>query len=254
VLARAFGLRTCAGRLRPQADFPACFHGQIGVCSSPCDGAVNAADYAQRVAALLAFFAGEPGALAALEARRDALAAGEHFEAAARQQREIEFAERLRRRQQQLGWVVERQHFAVLQPGAGNRGLVVYIVTHGRLVERAHLVAQDTLPELVARVQTRLATKEAPALRAEEVDGTTILAAWLRDRGERDGYVLPIAQCTSEAESDSAASPPGRLPEWAAALRALLQPGASPNGAASLAAAGEDEQCRRQQDQPQVAQ
>jgi len=252
VLARAFALRTCTGRLRPEADFPACFHGQIGVCSSPCNGGIDDDAYGERVRSLLAFFAGEPGALRVLEERRDSLAAGEHFEAAARQQREIDFAEKLRRRQQQLGWIVERQHFAVVQPGGDGRGLVVYIVAHGRLVERAHLRAATEITDLVERVSSRLAIAKAAPLRAEEVDGTTILAAWLRDRGERDGYVLPIAAADSgPVDGEDAA---GRLPEWAAALRELLATGADPNRPAAVAAAGEHEQHWRQQDQPQIAQ
>ena len=254
VLARAFGLRTCSGRLRPAADFPPCFQGQIGVCASPCNLSIDATAYGARVEALLAFFAGAPGALASLEARRDAFAAGEHFEAAARQQREIDFAEKLRRRQRQLGWIVERQHFAVVQPSAGDGALLVYIVAYGRLVERSRVVSAGAVGELAERVRGHLETAVPPRLGADEVDGTTILAAWLRDRGERDGYVLPIAARPRCAAGESREAPaPGQLPEWAAALCELLTTSASARQAAALAAPGEHEEGRHQQQQPQVA-
>ena len=58
-----FGLRGCsdhkyAGRARPCLDY------DMGLCSAPCTGEVDAATYRERVADAERFFAGETGVLA----------------------------------------------------------------------------------------------------------------------------------------------------------------------------------------------
>ena len=51
------------------------------------------------------------------------------------------------------------------------------------------------------------------ALEAEDVEGTIILAAWLRSRGERDGFVFRLSE-----EAPVAA----QLGEWSAALESIV--------------------------------
>jgi hypothetical protein len=45
---------------------------------------------------------------------------------------------------------------------------------------------------VVALVRARWAHYQDLPLRREDVDGTTILAAWLRDRRAQDGILLPL--------------------------------------------------------------
>lgn len=44
-----FGLRSCAGPIRPNADGPACLRYEIGTCPAPCIGAEGINDYRARV-------------------------------------------------------------------------------------------------------------------------------------------------------------------------------------------------------------
>ena len=213
LLARLFRLRTCAGRRRPTPEATPCLQGQIDACSVPCAARADRDRYAEQVTALLRFFDEQsPEARLELERRRDAHSAALRFEAAARIQRDIELLEQMGRRQRRLSWIVERHHFVVLQPCASSAGAMLYAVLHGRLRERRRVGSAAELAPVAARLAAGL-REPADCLRPPDVDGTTILAAWLRERGERDGYVFPLAGADSVEE---------RLPEWAAALDSLL--------------------------------
>jgi DNA polymerase III subunit epsilon len=218
-LVRAFRLRTCAGRLDPAPAVAPCFQGQIGNCTMPCNATAATDAYAAQVRDFTAFFDEDGDAVfQLLEQRRDELSDGLLFESAARVQRDIDLLRHLRKRRQQMSWIVERHNFAVVQP-TGDGGFAVYLVVHGRLVDRRRLDEETDLAELVELVADHLATARPRGLAPEEVDGTTILAAWLRDRGEADGYVIRIDAPDGAGDGESAAE---RLPEWAAALRTLL--------------------------------
>lgn len=214
LVARLFGLRTCTPRLAPAADVSPCLQGQIGACTAPCAARVDRAGYAEQVAAAARFFAGDIAqAQRALEQRRDAHAAADRFEAAAKAQREVDLVRRMRRRQRTLGWIVERQHFAVMQPAADRSHALLYGVAHGRLVARAAVAEAAALAAFAARLQTELVLPRAAALEPADVDGTIILAAWLRNRTARDGFVFPLRE---DLPVEAA------LPEWGAALAELL--------------------------------
>lgn len=214
LVARLFRLRTCTGALKPAADAAPCLHGQIGTCTAPCAARVDRAAYALQVAAAARFFDGEIGAAQReLERRRDAHSAAERFEAATRVQRDLELVRRMRRRQRAMSWIVERQHFAVMQPAADGTHALLYAVAHGRLIARAAARERDDLSRFATRVQTELTLPGNRALQPEDVEGTIILAAWLRSRGERDGYVFRLREDVAVA---------AQLDEWAAALRSVL--------------------------------
>src|SRR5262249_28528260 len=55
VLARVFGMRTCAGRLTPSPETSPCLLGQVGTCPAPCAAGIDEAAYRRHVDALLAF-------------------------------------------------------------------------------------------------------------------------------------------------------------------------------------------------------
>jgi DNA polymerase-3 subunit epsilon len=216
LLARLFHLRTCTPRLAPSPEVAPCLQGQIGACTAPCAARVDRAAYAEQVAAATRFFDGEIGAAQrSLETRRDAHAAAQRYEAAAKAQRDLDLVRRMRRRQRTMSWIVGRQHFAVMQPSADRSRALLYGVAHGRLVARAAVTAATELAEFAARLQTEIVFPRAAALEPADVDGTIILAAWLRSRGERDGYVFAIAEDAPVA---------ARLAEWTAALHDIIPP------------------------------
>jgi len=225
---RTFQLRTCAGRLQPTAEFSPCLQGQIGNCTRPCNVTVDAVAYSRQVESLLRFLVdGDDDLFDSLARRRDALSEQLRFEAAARVQQDIDLARHLRVRHRQMSWIVERQHFAVLQPSRDPGSWLIYVVVHGRLAERGKIDGATDLRLLVDRIAAQLAAARPRGLAPAEVDGTTILAAWLRDRGDSDGYVIPIegAMASVPPAADGGDGPCADaaewLPDWAATLRKL---------------------------------
>jgi DNA polymerase-3 subunit epsilon len=214
LLARLFRLRTCAQRLHPDPSVAACFQGQVGLCTAPCAARVDTEEYAQQVRGCLALLTGdaEP-AERELTRRRETLAAAQRFEAAAKAQRDLDLLRIVVRRQGLLGWVATRQHFLILQPAGDRRSVLAYAVLNGRLALRARLTDESQVSALAAHVRERLRLPEPPVRQRHDVAGTTIVAAWLRDRGETDGCVLRI---------DDPAVPATALAQWRAACTSLL--------------------------------
>jgi len=214
VLTRLFRIRTCAGRLRPDVTVAPCFQGQVGACSAPCAARVSEDDYRRQVDDCLALLAGDGTAAEnELTRRRAQLTDMLRFEAAAKTHRDLRLLHMLQRRQRILGWMTARHHFLVLQPAADHRLVLAYVVLGGRLALRERLCDESQVDELAERIRERLPHAARGTLRAEDIDGTIIVAAWLRDRGERDG-------CVFRLEDDSV--PATQVAEWRAACTSLL--------------------------------
>jgi len=219
-LGRVFGLRTCAGKLTPSPDVTPCLSGQLGTCTAPCAARVDAETYGRQVAECLAFLDGDgTDAVPRLEARRDRLAAELRFESAQHVQRDIELLETIRRRRRTLAWIVTRQNFAVLLPTQARDAADLYAVLGGRLAVEARITAASDLLGAVALVRERFAHYQDTPLARDEVDGTTILAAWLRDRSPHDGIILPL---------DGPDALVDRLDELSVTVRDLGLPGPLP--------------------------
>ena len=268
LVARLFRLRTCSSRLRPDPAVTPCLFGQIGTCTAPCAARVDRSTYAAQVAAAERFFDGEIDDVAAeLERRRDGHSAAQRYEAAAKAQRDLELVQRLRRRQRTMSWIVARQDFVVMQPSADREQALLYAVVGGRLVARAAARGLDDLRVFAASVEGHLRAAPERALMPEDVDGTVILAAWLRSRGEQDGFVFALSESTPGSRGPCGRAPlpvaamagggggrpqgpanaaatvdeaRGQQPEWAAALVSLLARGAAAHpGLAELQAPAE---------------
>ncbi len=215
LLTRQFQLRTCTGRLHPDAAVSPCFQGQVFACSVPCAARATVAAYRDQVERCLAFVDGNVQPTEDdLKRRRDEHSAALRFEAAARVQRDLELVNTLQRRQRLLGWVVARQNFLVLQPGSERRSVLAYAVVGGQLALRTRLNDESEVDAVAVRIRERCARSTPERLRGEDVDGTTILAAWLRQRGETDGCVFPFDPTV----------PATQVSEWRAACRTLLVP------------------------------
>jgi hypothetical protein len=93
--------------------------------------------------------------------------------------------------------------------------VLAFVVLCGRLAVRTRVNAPEQMDALAAATAQLAPAFTGQAMRPEEVDGTTILAAWLRDRGETEGCVLRIADTSVPATQRA---------EWRAACASLLAP------------------------------
>ncbi|MFD1570890.1 excinuclease ABC subunit C [Halorubrum laminariae] len=88
-----YGLRGCSDHKYADRDRP-CLDYEMGICSAPCTGEIDAESYAEDVAAARRFFEGETGALAdPLRRRMDAAAEAAEFERAANLRDRLEAVE-----------------------------------------------------------------------------------------------------------------------------------------------------------------
>jgi excinuclease UvrABC nuclease subunit len=150
---------------------------------------------------LLGFLEGrDPAPRARLTERRDRLADELRFEAAARTQRDLDVLTDVERRRRTLSWIVTRQNFVVLLPSDARDAAHLYAVLGGRLAVEARLTATDDVRAVATLVRERFARYQDTPLAREEVDGSTILAAWLRDRNASQGCA-PIATAFSPARA-----------------------------------------------------
>src|SRR6185369_17826955 len=94
-----------------------------------------------------------------------------------------------------------------------------YAVLGGRLALDTRITATTDLLVAVRFVEERFARYQDVPLGRDDVDGTTIIAAWLRDRGARDGVLLPLERAESLRE---------RLDELGVTVRDLSLPGPLP--------------------------
>jgi DNA polymerase-3 subunit epsilon len=219
VLARVFGLRTCAGRLAPSPETSPCLLGQVGACPAPCAARIDGDGYRRLVDRFLAFVEGrDDEAIARLTARREAAADGLRFEAAARAQRDLNVLEDLRRRRQRLQWILARQNFVVLLPTADREGAQLYAALGGRLALELEVRASADLVAAVQLVRERFGCWQDAPLERGDVAASTILSAWLRDRGQ-EGLMLPLDGPEALAE---------RLDELIVTLHDLRQRGPLP--------------------------
>src|SRR5262249_25516282 len=134
-------------------------------------------------------------------------------------ERDLELLEDLRRRQRSLAWVLGRQNFVVLLPTVRHDAADLYAVLGGRLAFEARITATADLVAAVDVVRRRFRRYQDAPLQREGVDGTTTVAGWLRDRGGREGVVLPFDGPDGIVE---------RLDELAVTVRDLRLPGPLP--------------------------
>jgi DNA polymerase-3 subunit epsilon len=243
LLTRQFRLRTCRGRIRTDPAVAPCFQGQVSACSAPCGGRVSADAYRRQVENCLRLFARDlRSSEEDLRRRRDEHAAALRFEAAARAQRDLELLGLLGRRQRTLGSLIGQENFLVFQPGAERRSVLAYAVLSGRLLMRRRLHDEAEVEALAQNIGERFASGQQTPLQGEEVDGSIIVAAWLRQRGETDGCVFRI----------DVTMPATQVAEWRATCRELLAPrSAMQGGADALPPEPPDaERQREQSEQP----
>ncbi len=213
----AFGLRTCAGMLRPDPRSTACWRASVRLCTAPCLGKVSPGEYGRRLAAALHALAdGGARSLAALERRRDELAGSECFESAARAQRRIAALRRLRAALRPLRLADDNDRAIVVQPGSRRDAAAVWGIAGGRVVE----AIEGRPGELRAAFDAlwdRCQTAPRRPFEKAEADAARAMHRWLHDPQNRN-WVIPLRGSGREATrrqvialAERACAPPAQL-------------------------------------------
>jgi len=210
-LARLMGLRTCSGKLAPDADFSPCIYGQMSHCAAPCNESIGEESYGDNVRRAISFMRGRVGAvMGELAKARDLAATSMRFEEANRHQRELRalsaFAERASRLSRTI---TENNLLIVIKPSSvpvktevesetatptGKR--IVYVVLSGRLaLTRECNVEDETSPQahadkIAAFVGDNFERYRLRPVARPELEAMTIVARWLREREAADGQLI----------------------------------------------------------------
>ena len=192
LLAAAFGLRTCKGRLDPDPAFEACELKDQGWCSSPCDATVDAGEYAARVDELVdCLESGGDGLKKRYDALRSAGSAARRLAGAMR---------RIARHRREGSWLVGAESYVAVTRGADERYFAVAVVD-GAVVWDGEV---SELPALAATVPDAVEARSKRRNTVDDADASTILAWWRRGDGAGDGVVWAPFEAGNAVSLDAA--------------------------------------------------
>lgn len=188
-LGRILGLRICAGRLAPAADFSPCMYGQMGHCAMPCNLGAGEEAYGARVRRAVEFLRGRSGPLLGELARaREQAARAMRFEEAARLHRELGSLTTLAARAERLSRVVTENNLVIVV-GEGS-SMLAHAVLSGRLALSHRLATAEDACAVAEFVAANFERYRARPVTRDELDAMTIVARWLAERDAADGRLL----------------------------------------------------------------
>ncbi len=94
-------------------------------------------------------------------------------------------------RQRTVGAVLTRQNFVVLLPTVERDGAQLYVVLGGRLAFESRISADADLLAAVRVIRERFERFQGLPLDRNDIEATSVLAGWLRDR-KREGLLLRL--------------------------------------------------------------
>ncbi len=221
-LSRLMRLRTCSGRLKPDAATSPCVYGQIGHCTKPCDLSVDQDSYDAQVRRAIDFLRGRPGPiLTQLAAARDQAARAMRFEEAQRHQRDLDALSLLASRERRLSRAVEENNLVIIDGG------LAFVVLSGRLAYQAELGSSQAARELAAFVAANYGHYQGRSIAKDELEPMLIVSRWLRERRADEGRLLfldgPFLPLQALREHEAALNADAMIGDQAAPERVLLE-------------------------------
>lgn len=216
LLERAFGLRSCTGRVRPDPAGSPCLAYGIGLCPAPCIGAVGLFEYRRRLedaARALADPVYALGLRARLEAERGEASASMAYERAAERQRRIGWLDELEDERSALERPWVERSWMIALPHARPGWSMLIAMVRGRVLPGREVGWEEggILAVADACYAARVAELRAEAvLEPAELVPSLIVSGWLMD-GAPGGVVLDLDRWSdAEVASRLAADPPTR--------------------------------------------
>lgn len=217
LLERAFGLRSCAGRVRPDpAGSPCLAHG-IGLCAAPCIAAIGLMEYRARVESAARALADPRYARALrmrLEGERSAASDALAYEQAADHQRRMAWLDELEEERAALErpWV-ERSWMVALPHARPGRSVLIGVVRGRVLPGREVDWTEPSWDAAVADACYAARVAElacASVLEPAELVASLIVSGWLMD-GAPGGVALDLDRLSdAEVGRRLATDPPTR--------------------------------------------
>jgi excinuclease ABC subunit C len=190
MLRRLFPYRTC-NRTITGEDRRACLYHDLELCTAPCIGAVDEAEYKAVIEQLLRFMGGETeGVMKDLEEQIAAASQALKFERAAQLRDRYQALQHVMKRQRIISTAATNQDVIALACDNGSACVEVFFVRNGKLLGREYFVMEgggcedeeEIMAAFLQQFYTEAATIPPEILLPAQVAEAAVLEKWLRSR------------------------------------------------------------------------
>jgi len=208
LLRKIFQYRTC-DRIITGQDERACLYYDIKLCSAPCIGAINQADYREVLDDLCKFLEGRSEAILdrlkkAMQLQSEAM----NFEKAAALRDQIQAIEKVVEKQKVVSSRDMDSDVIALARSNGQACVQIFFIRSGKLIGREYFILEGTREEPTSAVLAQFLEQyyhEASiipkqVLLPEEVEEAQIIQQWLRQKRGGEKVELKVPQRGSQRE------------------------------------------------------
>jgi len=190
LIRRLFPFRTCDREITGH-DRRACLYHDLKLCTAPCIGAVDQAQYNSVIEQLVQFMGGETEAvMEEMRAQIDAAATGLQFERAAQLRDRYTALQRVMEHQRIITTAATNQDVVAMARDNGNACVEVFFVRNGKLLGREYFVMEggghDNDEEIVTAFLEQFYTEAAAVppeiLLPAQIAEAAVLEQWLRTK------------------------------------------------------------------------
>lgn len=190
LLRKVFPYLTC-DRVITGKDERACLYYDIKLCSAPCIGAVNQAQYRAMIQQLMDFLDGKSDHIVrGIEAKMERAAANLQFEKAADYRDQLKAIERITSRQKVIGASDADQDVIAFARENGEACVQIFFIRHGKLIGREYFMLDNTedesdpevLQEFITQFYDDAAYIPKEVLLPNEIEEARIIEEWLRQK------------------------------------------------------------------------
>lgn len=190
LLRKVFPYLTC-DRVITGKDERACLYYDIKLCSAPCIGAVDQAQYRAMIQQLMDFLDGKSDHIVrGIEAKMERAAANLQFEKAADYRDQLKAIERITSRQKVIGASDADQDVIAFARENGEACVQIFFIRHGKLIGREYFMLDNTedesdpevLQEFITQFYDEAAYIPKEVLLPNEIEEARIIEEWLRQK------------------------------------------------------------------------
>ena len=202
VLRRIFPYLTCDRNITGM-DLRACLYYDIKLCTAPCIGAVNQAQYRQTISDLMDFLSGHSEDIVArLQADMEKASEEMRFERAAALRDQLKAIQAIIERQRIVfaSDYVDSDVLAMARSN-GEACVQIFFIRGGKLIGREFFILEGTedeadseiMEQFVTQFYTEAATIPQQVMLPEEIEEARIISQWLRSKrgGEKVEFFVP---------------------------------------------------------------
>ncbi|MCI0556800.1 MAG: excinuclease ABC subunit UvrC [Anaerolineae bacterium] len=202
VLRRIFPYLTCDRNITGM-DLRACLYYDIKLCTAPCIGAVNQAQYRQTISDLMDFLSGHSEDIVArLQADMEKASEEMRFEKAAALRDQLKAIQAIIERQKIVfaSDYVDSDVLAMARAN-GEACVQIFFIRGGKLIGREYFILEGTedevdseiMEQFVTQFYTEAATIPPQVMLPDEIEEARIISQWLRSKrgGEKVEFFVP---------------------------------------------------------------